>query len=65
MIPPITQATQNSGDVDVLRMIDKINTDMAEAKEYVMVGSGHSAKLFPRWDGLYRVVKSFPLMSTY
>jgi hypothetical protein len=90
--------------VDVLRVIDQINTDVAEAKDnlmlakifqadqanrkcrpedayqvndlvmlstanrrrdYAMAGSGRSAKLFPRRDGPYRVVKVFPETSTY
>ena len=104
LIPPITPSAQTTGDVDPAKLIDQINSDVAEAKdnlmlaklfqadqanrrrgpedvykvddmvmlstvnqqkEYASTGSGRSAKLFPRHDGLYRVVKAHPTTSTY
>jgi hypothetical protein len=98
LIPPITPATRKAEDMGVVKMIDQIHTDVAEAKDnlmlakifqadqanrkrrpedvyqvddlvllstanrrrnYAMAGSGRSAKLFPRRDGPYRVVKAF------
>ena len=47
--------------VDDLVMLSTAN----RRKEYVSTGSGRSTKLFPQWDGPYRVVESFPQMSTY
>ena len=34
-------------------------------KEYASIGSGHSAKLFPRHDGPYWIARAFPHTSTY
>jgi hypothetical protein len=104
MIPPITQTERKEGDMDVHKLIDQINTDVAKAKDnlmlgkifqadhanrkrgledvykendlvmlstsnrrkdYAMAGSRHSAKLFPRRDGPYCVVKASPETSTY
>ena len=41
MIPPITPAVRGSGDIDVLEFMDQINTDVAEAKDNLML-----AKIF-------------------
>ena len=105
IIPPIGQSGRRSAvDEDVRELIQRVNTDVAEAKDnlllakifqadqanrrrgpeevykvddlvmlstanrrrdYAMAGSGRSAKLFPRRDGPYRVVKAFPQTSTY
>ena len=34
-------------------------------KDYMVPGSRHSTKLFPRRDGPYRVLEAFPQTSTY
>ena len=41
VLPPITPAERRTGRVDVVRLIDQINTDIAEAKDNLMV-----AKIF-------------------
>ena len=104
LIPPITPAVWARTAVDAVWLMDQISSDMAEAKDnlmlakisqadqanrkrgledaykvdemvmlpttnrrkdYASLGSGHSAKLFPRYDGPYRVIKAFPQTSTY
>ena len=104
LVPPITPATRARTAVDVVKLMDQIGLDVAEAKdnllltkifqadqanrkrgledtykvdemvmlstanrrkEYATPGSGRSAKLFPRHDGPYRVIKAFPQTSTY
>ena len=41
ILPPITPAEQRTGRVDVVKLIDQINTDVAEAKDNLML-----AKIF-------------------
>ena len=41
LIPPITQTTRANGNVDAAKLIDQINSDVAEAKDNLML-----AKLF-------------------
>jgi hypothetical protein len=41
MMPPITQTERKEGDTDVHKLIDQINTDVAEAKDNLML-----AKIF-------------------
>ena len=104
LIPPINPAVRARAAVDTVKLIDQISSDVAEAKDNLMLakifqadqanrkrgpedsynvddmvmlstanrrkdyaapGSGRSAKLFPRHDGPYRVVKAFPQTSTY
>ena len=104
IIPSVTQSGSSSPvAVDVQELIERINSDIAEAKDnlmldkifqadqanrkrgpedvykvddlvmlsmdnrrkdYTMAGSGRSAKLFPRRDGPYHIVKAFPQTST-
>ena len=55
------RAPEDAYKVDDLVMLSTAN----RRKEYASTGSGRSAKLFPRRDGPYRVVESFPQTSTY
>ena len=105
LIPPLTdREKKKDGETDAVKLMERMQTDVAEAKdnlmlakifqadhanrkrapedayqendlvllstanrrkEYASTGSGRSAKLFPRHDGPYRVVKAFPHTSTY
>ena len=54
------------GPEDVYNEHDMVMLSTANRrKDYASPGSGRSAKLFPRHDGPYRVVKAFPKTSTY
>jgi len=60
------QANRKRGPEDSYNAGDSILLSTANRRrDYASPGSGRSAKLFPRHDGPYRVVKAFPQTSTY
>ena len=60
------QANRYRGPEEVYKVDDLVMLSTANRrKEYASAGDGRSAKLFPRRDGPYRVVESFPQTSTY
>ena len=104
LIPPLTDWEKKEGETDAVKLMERMQMDVAEAKdnlmlakifqadqanrkrapedayqvndlvllstanrrkEYASTGSGCSAKLFPRHDGPYRIMRAFPHMSTY
>jgi hypothetical protein len=59
-------ANRKQGPEDVYRVNDLVMLSTANRRrDYTVAKSGQSAKLFPRRDGPYRVVKVFPETSTY
>ena len=59
-------ANRKCGPEDAYKEGDLVLLSTANRRrDYASVGSGRSAKLFPRRDGPYRVVKAHPQTSTY
>ena len=60
------QANRKRGPEDAYKVDDLVMLSTGNRrKEYAATGSGRSAKLFPRWDGPYRVEAASPKTSTY